>query len=67
MPALLLFSTLTAAGRRTEGTNELPAIIARSNGTYTLLVDGKPVHYPGDPALEQQRLAISGWTVYGRW
>ncbi len=42
MPALLLFSTLTAAGQRTEGTNELPAIIARSNGSYTLLVDGKP-------------------------
>ena len=42
LAALLLFGTGTAAGQRPDGNNDLPAVVTRPNGTYSLLVDGKP-------------------------
>lgn len=51
LPALLLLCTLAATGQRSEGSNELPVIIDRPNGSYSLLVDGKPFIILGDPAL----------------
>jgi beta-galactosidase GanA len=42
LAALLLFGRSSARGQRSEVGNELPAIVARPGGSYSLLVDGKP-------------------------
>jgi hypothetical protein len=42
MPGLLFFALATAAAQRTEGQNEMPAILSRPGGGYSLQVDGKP-------------------------
>ena len=42
MAAMMLLGAGAATGQRPGGNNEMPAIHTRPNGTYTLLVDGKP-------------------------